>query len=121
MHEYVHRINSAIEAVKPASAETGDLVPLLDALGGTGPPILFLMGSAVWILTTYVGPLTVGIHGAACGGRGWVSATYYAAVQIPIYWVYAEVWRIEYSADGESVNMLRAFAFQFAQPLLWFR
>ena len=120
MREYLLVIGSAIDVVRPALAENSDLFAL-DVLDGTGLPILFLMGSAVWILTTYIGPLTSGISGAACGGRGWVFATYYLAVQIPVYWVYAEVWRIQYVAAGQSVNLLRAFAFQFVQPLLWFR
>jgi hypothetical protein len=120
MHEYLRRINSAIEAVRPGSAETGSLVPP-DVLGGTGQPVLLLLGSAIWILTTYVGPLKTGIKGAVCGGRGWVFAAYYAGIQIPIYWVYAEVWRLQYLPADQPTNLLGEFAVQFAQPLLWFR
>ena len=53
--------------------------------------------------------------------RRWVFAAYYFAIQFPIYWVYASVWRQEYVTADQATNMLRLFALQFVQPLLWFR
>ena len=53
--------------------------------------------------------------------RRWVFAAYYFAIHVPIYWVYASVWRQEYVTADQATNMLRLFALQFVQPLLWFR
>ncbi len=120
MHEYLVWLKSAVEAARPGGAEsTQGLVPL-DVLGDTGLPLLLLMGSAVWVLTTYIAPLTTGIKGAVHGGRGWVFVGYYFALQVPVYWVYAEAWHLQYGAVDQPMNMPSLFALQFAQPLFWF-
>ena len=120
MHEYLVSIKLAVEAVRPGVAETIRLAPL-DALGDSGLTLLLLMGSAIWVLTTYGAPLMAGIKGSVHGGRGWVFAAYYFALQVPIYWVYAEAWHLQYAPADQPMNMLSLFALQFAQPLLWFR
>lgn len=120
MHEYLVWIKSAVEAATPRVAESSGLVPL-NAFGDTGLPLLLLMGSAIWVLTTYFAPLTMIIKGADLGGRGWVFAAYYFALQVPICWVYAEAWHLQYAPADQPMNMPSLFALQFAQPLLWFR
>ena len=72
-------------------------------------------------MITYAAPLGAGLKSPARGGRGWVFAGYYLALQVPIYWVYAEAWRVQYVPADESTNTLGLFALQFFQPLLWLR
>jgi hypothetical protein len=79
------------------------------------------MGGAIWVLTTYVAPMAAGIKGSAHGGRPWVFAGYYFALQVPIYWVYARAWHLQYAPADQPMNMPSLFALQFVQPLLWLR
>ena len=121
MHEYLLGVESAVAAARPGVAESAQSLVRLDALGDTALLILLVMGGAVWILTTYVGPLAAGLKSPVRGDRRWVFAGYYFALQVPIYWVYARAWHLQYVPADQPTNMLSLFALQFVQPLLWFR
>jgi hypothetical protein len=121
MHEYLLAFESTIEAVRPGVAQSSQRLVGLAALGDTGLLVLFVMGGAVWILTTYVAPLHTGLKSPVPSARRWVFAGYYLALQVPICWVHAEAWRLQYVPTDQPTNMLSLFALQFIQPLLWFR
>ena len=119
MHEYLLGFEVVLEAARPG--ESVHSLAGLGALGDTGLLVLFVMGAAVWILTTYVAPLHTGLKSPVPGGQRWIFAGYYLALQIPIYWVHAGAWRLQYVPADQPTNMLSIFALQFVQPLLWFR
>jgi hypothetical protein len=126
MHEYLVGFESVVEAMRPSVVESAQGLVLLDALGldalGHTPPlVLLLMGGAIWVLITYAAPLSTGIRSPVRGASRWVFAAYYFALQVPIYWVYASAWHLQYVPADQPTNMLRLFGLQFAQPLLWFR
>jgi hypothetical protein len=121
MHEYLLGVESAVEAARPGVAESAQSLLRLDALGDTALLILLVMAGGVWILTTYVGPLAAGFKSPVRGGRRWVFAAYYFALQVPIHWVYARAWHLQYVPADQPTDMLSLFALQFVQPLLWFR
>jgi hypothetical protein len=83
--------------------------------------MLLVMGGSIWILTTYIAPLLAAIKGSALGEQLWIFVGYYCAVQIPIYWVYARAWHLQYVSTEQPMNMLSLIGLQFIQPLLWFR
>ena len=121
MHEYLLVVWSTVEAAQPGVAESAQNLFRFDALGDTALLILLVMGGGVWILTTYVGPLAAVLTGPVRGDRRWVFAGYYFVLQIPIYWVYARAWHLQYVPADQPTNMLSLFALQFLQPLLWLR
>jgi hypothetical protein len=121
MHEYLVGVETAVQASRPVVAGAAQSLVRPDALGDTALLILFVMGSAIWTLTTYVAPLIAGLKSPVRGGRRWFFAGYYFALQVPIYWVYARAWHLEYVPADQPTNMLSLFALQFVQPLLWFR
>jgi hypothetical protein len=79
------------------------------------------MGGGVWALTTYAAPLIAVLKSPVGGDRRWVFAGYYFALQVPIYWIYARAWQLQYVPADQPTDMLSLFALQFLQPLLWFR
>jgi hypothetical protein len=79
------------------------------------------MGGAIWILMTYGAPLGVGLRSPVRRSRRWVFAVYYFAIQVPIYWVNASAWRLQYVPPDQPTDMLSLFGLQFVQPLLWLR
>jgi hypothetical protein len=126
MHEYLVEFESVVKAVRPIVADhTQSLVRLdileLDALGHTPLFILLIMGGAIWILMTYGAPLNVGLRSPVRGSRRWVFAAYYFAIPVPIDWVNASAWHLQYVPPDQPTNMLSLFAFQFIQPLRWLR
>lgn len=121
MHEYLIAVKAAIETSATALARPSQVHTGIDALGDTELLILPVLGGIVWTLTTYAGPLVTGVKSPVRGGWRWVYAGYYLALQLPIYWVYAWAWRLGYASADQPMNMLRHFALQFVQPLLWFR
>ena len=121
MHEYLLVVWSTVEAARPGVAESAQNLIRFDALGDTALLTLLVMGGGVWILTTYVGPLAAVLTGPVRGDRRWVFAGYYFALQVPIYWVYARAWHLQYVPAEQPTNMLSLFALQFLQPLLWLR
>ena len=121
MHEYLVALESVTTSSLPGAAQSARSVILPDALGDSALLLLLVMGGGIWVLTTYVGPVNAGIRGSLQSGRRWVFATYYFAIQVPIYWVYARAWHLEYAPAIHPMDMLSLFALQFAQPLLWFR
>ena len=121
MHEYLLGVESAVEAARPGVAESAQSLIRLDALGDTALLILLVMGGGIWILITYVGPLLAGLRSPVGGNRRWVFAGYYFVLQVPIYWVYARAWHLQYIPADQSTSMLGVFLLQFIQPLLWFR
>jgi hypothetical protein len=121
MHEYLLGFEATVEAVRPGVAESSRSLVGFSSLGDTGLLVLFVMGAAVWVLTTYFAPLRAGLKSPVPSARRWVFAGYYLALQIPIYWVHAEAWRLQYVPADQHTNMLSLFALQFVQPLLWFR
>jgi hypothetical protein len=121
MHEYLLGVESAVEAARPGVAESAQSLIRLDALGNTALLILLVMGGGIWILITYVGPLLAGLRSPVGGNRRWVFAGYYFVLQVPIYWVYARAWHLQYIPADQPTSMLGVFLLQFIQPLLWFR
>lgn len=126
MHEYLVEFESFVEAAGPIlEDQTRSLVRLdileLDAVGHTPLFILLVMGGAIWVLITYLAPLSTGIRGPIRGGRRWVFAAYYFAIQVPIYWVYANAWQLQYVPPDQPTDILSLFGLQFVQPLLWLR
>lgn len=126
MHEYLVGFESVVGAVRPSVAESAQgIVRLnalkLDAFGHTPLLVFLLMGGAIWVLITYAAPLGTGLRSPVRGGRRWVCAAYYFALQAPIYWVYASAWHLQYVPADQPTNMLSLFGLQFVQPLLWFR
>ena len=122
MHEYLVGVKSALEASRSAGFEKLQTLVRLDALDDTTLLILFFMGGGgVWVMITYAAPLAAGFMGPIRGGSRWVFAGYYFALQVPIYWIYARAWHLEYVTEDQPINMLSLFALQFLQPLLWFR
>ena len=121
MHEYLLAVESMSAASHPGAAESARSLVRLDALGDAALLILFAMAGGVWILITYVGPLVAGFRSPVGGDRRWVFAGYYFALQVPIYWVYARAWHLQYVPADQPADMLNLFALQFLQPLLWFR
>ena len=126
MHEYLVGFESVVEAVRSGVAQRAQgIVQLsaleLDALGHAPLLVLFIMGGAIWVLITYIAPLSTGLRSPVRGGRRWVFAAYYFVFQVPIYWVYASAWHIQYVSADQTTSMLSLFGLQFVQPLLWFR
>ena len=121
MHEYLLGVESAVETSQPGVAESAQSLIRLDALGDTALLILLVMGGGIWILITYVGPLLAGLRSPVGGNRRWVFAGYYFVLQVPIYWVYARAWHLQYIPADQPTSMLGVFLLQFIQPLLWFR
>ena len=121
MHEYLLVVWSMVEAAQPGIAESAQNLIRFDALGDTALLILLVMGGGVWILTTYVGPLAAILTAPVRSDRRWVFVGYYFVLQVPIYWVYARAWHLQYVPADQPTNMLSLFALQFLQPLLWLR
>ncbi len=121
MHEYLLAVESVTAASHPGAAESTRSLIQLDALGDTALLILMVIAGGIWILITYVGPLLAGLRSPVGGDRRWVFAGYYFALQVPINWVYARTWHLQYVTADQSTDMLNLFALQFFQPLLWFR
>jgi hypothetical protein len=121
MHEYLLGVESAIKTAQPGVAESVRSLVRVDALGDTALLILFVMAGGVWILITYGGPLAAGLRSPVRSNRRWVFAGYYFALQVPIYWVYARAWHLQYAPADQPIDMPGLFALQFLQPLLWFR
>jgi hypothetical protein len=121
MHEYLLGVESTVAASRPGVAESVQSLVRVDALGDAALLILFVMAGGVWILITYVGPLTAGLRSPVRSDRRWIFAAYYFTLQVPIYWVYARAWHLQYVPADQPMNMAGLFALQFVQPLLWFR
>jgi len=121
MHEYLLGFEAVGETVQPGVTQSFQSLVGIGSLGDTGLLVLFLMGAAVWVLTTYYAPLRAGLKSPVPSARRWIFVGYYLALQIPICWVHAEAWRLQYVPADQSANMLSLFALQFVQPLLWFR
>ena len=126
MHEYLVGFESVVEAVRPGVAQRAQgVVQLsaleLDALGQAPLLVLFIMGGAIWVLITYIAPLSTGLRSPVRGGRRWVFAAYYFAFQVPIYWVYASAWHLQYVPADQTTSILSLFGLQFVQPVLWLR
>ena len=122
MHEHLLKLKSAADAAQPGVAVSGTWSHAgFDALGRI--PLLFLlvMGGTMWVLVTYAGPLFAGLKSPIRRSRGWVFAGYYFALQVPIYWLYARAWKLQYVSEDQPTHMLNLFAVQFFQPLLWFQ
>ena len=120
MHEYLLDVESTIEAVQPGIAvNTGALI-LPAALGDSALLILFSMGSALWVLTTYLAPIMLALKSPINLHQRWLVGMYYFALQLLIYWVYAQAWHLQYVSEDQSINSLQLYALQFVQPLLWF-
>lgn len=121
MHEYLLAAESRVAASRPDVAGSVQSLVWADALGDAALLILFVMAASIWILITYVGPLTAGLRISVRRGRRWVFVAYYFALQVPVFWVYARAWHLQYVQADQPTNMLSLFALQFVQPLLWFR
>jgi hypothetical protein len=120
MHEYLVGIELAAETRLPVVAQGPQFLVPPSALGDTALLILLILAGIVWILITYAGPLAVVLKSPVRGGRRWVFAAYYFALQVPICWVYAKAYHLEYVSADQSADMLGLFALQFFQPMLWY-
>lgn len=120
MHEYLVGIELAIEARLPVVAPGPQPLIPPSALGDTALLILLILPGIVWLLITYAGPLLVVLKSPVRGGRRWIFAAYYFALQVPICWVYAKAYHLEYVPADQSVDMFGLFALQFFQPMLWY-
>jgi hypothetical protein len=121
MHTYLVGIKSAVEVSQPLQAQDTHAFVQLGALGDTAVLFMFGMGSAIWILLTYIAPLLSGLKSPSRGRWRWGFAAYYLALQTPVYWVYARAFYVQYVPAEQPASMLSLFALQFAQPLLWLR
>ncbi len=118
MHEYLFNLKLILESIQ--SQNENIIHPLIPV--DTGSLILFIIGSIIWFLMSYIAPLGVSerCH-PIINGRRWILGFYYCCIQIPIYWVYAKVWQIQYNSNSikQEYTLEELFMFQFAQPLLW--
>ncbi len=121
MHEYLVGIELAVETRLPVVAQDPQFLVPPGALGDTALLILLILAGIVWLLITYVGPLSEVLKSPVRGGRRWVFAAYYFALQVPICWVYAKAYHLEYAPADQSADMLGLFALQFFQPMLWYQ
>ena len=120
MHEYLVGVKSAIDHSIALDSEKIHTLVRLDLLDDSALLILFFFGGIIWLLTTYLLPLTVVFMSPVRNSWRWLIASYYFALQVPIYWVYATTWQLEYVPAGQDMNILSLFALQFIQPVLWF-
>jgi hypothetical protein len=121
MHEFMLVVTSEVKASRSIGVDGAASRLGLDALGDTTLLVLLVMGSAVWVLITYIAPVIAVLDSPVRGDRRWLLAGYYLALQVPIYWVYSRAWQLEYAPADQPAGLLSQFALQFFQPLLWFR
>ncbi len=121
MHEFLLRVTSEVKASRSIGVDGAASLFGLDALGDTTLLVLLVMGAAVWVLITYIAPVIAVLDSPVRGGRRWLLAGYYFALQVPVYWVYSRAWHLEYAPADQTADVLSLFALQFLQPLLWFR
>lgn len=120
MHEYLVGVKSAIDHSIAIDSEKIHTLVRLDLLDDSALLILFSFGGIIWFLTTYLSPLGVILKSPVRGRYRWICVGYYFVLQIPIYWIYATTWQLEYVPADQDMNILSLFALQFVQPLLWF-
>lgn len=120
MHQYLPEIRTALEASRLAVGGSPQNLGRLGALGDASLLVLLAMGAALWVLVTYVAPLYACSKSPVGAGRRWAVAGYYVALLVPINWVYASAWHVQYVSLDEPVNLVALFALQFIQPALWF-
>jgi hypothetical protein len=120
MHQYLGAIRPAMGASQPVVSGSLESLGELDGLGDVALLALLAMGGAIWVLVTYLAPVRVYLKTPVRGGRRWLLVSYYLALMLPIYWVYARAWYIEYGTVDERLSLAMLFALQFVQPLLWF-
>lgn len=118
MHEYLLKMKSVIDNAIHTGSPT---LIRLDALGEASMLVMFFMGGAIWLSVTYVAPFFSVLSSPVPNGHQWIFAAYYFGLQIPTYWIYARAWHLVYIPPDQPVNMLKLFALQFIQPLLWFQ
>jgi hypothetical protein len=121
MHDYLVGVETGVEAALPNVAPGFQALARHEALGEAALLMLWVIGGATWVLMTYVAPLVTALRAPVPGARRWLFAAYYLAIQVPIYWVYAEASHLAYDAGTQQTGKLSLFALQFMQPLLWFR
>jgi hypothetical protein len=121
MHEYLVGLETVVEAAHPGVAKSARGLLPLGVLDQTPLLVLLVMGATIWFLMTYAAPLSTALRSPISGGRRWVFAVYYFALQVPIYWVYANAWHLQYDPADQPMAMLSLFGLQFVQTLLWFR
>ena len=117
MHEYLLGLKAVFQTVQLSAGKQHNF----DVINETVMILLFVMGGIIWLLITYIAPLNLLVerkHPATIGRR-WVLAIYYLSIQVPIYWIYARTWHLQYISEDQPLSMLQLFALQFVQPLLW--
>ena len=117
MHEYLLGLRTVFKAVPSANVDYNNFVMLNE----TVYIMLFIMGSFIWLLITYIAPLEAFSKHKhpIIVGRKWILAVYYLSIQLPIYWIYAITWYLQYSNKEQSINLLQVFILEFMQPILW--
>jgi len=121
MHEYLLGMKAGVYGAVQAISEPLPGVVGHDSLGHAAWLVLLVMGAAIWFLITYVAPLLTVLKGPLATRRAWTFAVYYLAIQVPVFWVYAEAWQTTSLAEHAEMSTLTVFALQFLQPLLWLR
>lgn len=116
MHEYLIRFSNGLNGSSPEDHYT---INPISQLNQSSLIILFIMGGILWVLITYVGPLSSLKKSSITVGKKKLLLFYYVALQVPIYFVYAEAWQFEYISAGQTSNLFYLFLLQFVQPLLW--
>lgn len=120
MHEYLVGVKSAIDHTVTLDSEKIHTLVRLDLLDDSALLILFSFGGIIWLLTTYLSPLGVVLKSPVRGNYRWFFVGYYFVLQVPIYWIYATTWQLEYVPADQDMNILSLFGLQFIQPVLWF-
>ncbi len=117
MHEYLLGLKTVFKAVPPEHVDYNTFVMLNE----TVIFILFTLGGLIWVLINYVAPLMVFARrkNPITIGRKWLLAGYYFAIQVPIHWIYAITWNIQYATKDQPINILQIYLLQFMQPILW--
>ena len=73
-----------------------------------------MMGGLIWVLINYVAPLMVFARrkNPITIGRKWLLAAYFLIIQIPIHWIYAITWNLQYAVKDQSINILQVYMLQ---------
>jgi hypothetical protein len=120
MHEYLAAIRAALEGSQPAVSGSLLNSDRAVALGDVTLLALLAMGARIWVVVTYLAPLLTCLMSPVRGDRRWLLVVYFLALKLPIYWVYARAWHVEYVPADQPVSLVRLFALQFVQPVLRF-
>lgn len=116
MHEFLIRFRAGLNS---SSLESENFTNAINQLDHSSLILLYIMGGILWILITYIAPLHAVLSNKDSRKKKSIFLLYYLALQIPVYFIYAKAWQLEYVASEQTSNLFFLFLFQFVQPLLW--